>query len=66
MRSVLRERYGDKVRMRLITPQRGLFGRRLGFFGIGSGADASDFAGNAARGLVEAAAERALWSRFGL
>lgn len=66
MRSVLRERYGDKMRMRLIAPQRGLLGRRLGFFGIRSDGDAGSVAAQAAHGVVEAAAERALWSRFGL
>ncbi len=33
MRSVLKTRYGPKTRMRLISPPRGLFGRRLGVFG---------------------------------
>jgi serine protease SohB len=29
LRSALRARFGDKVKMRLITAQRGLFGRRV-------------------------------------
>lgn len=65
MRSVLKARYGAKTRLRLVTPPRGLFGRRLGIFG--SAADAQQEIGaGIAGGLVEAAEERALWSRFGL
>ncbi len=64
MRSVLRARFGEKTRMRLITMPRGLFGRRV------PGASAGDFtgrlAGVAVSGLVEAAEERALWGRYGL
>lgn len=67
MRTVLKERYGEKTRLRLITPPRGLFGRRLGLFGSGGeGFSAPDIAAGAARGLLEAAEERSLWSRFGL
>lgn len=64
MRSVLRARFGEKMRMRLITMPRSLFGRRS------PGAAAGDFtgqlAGTAAAGLVDAAHERALWGRYGL
>ncbi len=66
MRSWLKERFGAKTKMRLISPPRGLFGRRLGFFGIGGGQQASEIAAAAASGLIDAAEERALWSRFGL
>jgi signal peptide peptidase SppA len=63
MRQVLRDKYGPKTRLRLISPPRGLFGRGLGRFGSLS---AADLAGAAAAGLFDAAEERALWSRFGL
>ncbi len=71
MRSVLKDRYGSKTKLALITPQRGLFGRKLGILGsIGHGAGAGNLgaalAGNAASGLIEAAEEQALWSRYGL
>lgn len=71
MRSVLKDRYGPKTKLALITPQRGLFGRKLGIMsGIGSGSGAGDLgaalAGNAASGLIEAAEEQALWGRYGL
>ncbi len=64
MRSFLRDRFGDKVKLALVTPQRGFFGRRLGF--MGSSIDAGDIAANAAGGLAEIAESRALWARFGL
>jgi signal peptide peptidase SppA len=62
MRSVLKERFGNKTRMKLITPPRGLFGRRLGFLGTRG----EDLAAAAAHGIIDAASERALWGRFGL
>ena len=64
MRSFLQQRYGEKTRMQLVSMPRGLFGRRLGVFG--TRAMGADIAASAAGGLVEAASERALWSRFGL
>lgn len=58
MRSVMREKLGDKVRFMPVQRQAGWLQRRLG------GADA--FGGNFARDLISAAEERALWARFGL
>jgi signal peptide peptidase SppA len=66
MRAVLKDRYGAKTRLKLITAPRGLFGRGLGLFGSNSGFSAPDIAQAAAGGLIDAAEERALWSRFGL
>ncbi len=66
MRTVLKNRYGPKTKLKLISPPRGLFGRRLGFFGSRGGLSVPDIAHAAAAGLIEAAEERALWSRFGL
>lgn len=66
MRSVLKERYGPKTRLKLVSQPRGLFGRRFGLFGIGGAAEAPDFGGALAHGLIRAAEDRALWSRFGL
>lgn len=63
MRSTLKERYGKKTRMRLISPSRSLFGRaRPGV----AGQLGSELAANGAGGLIEALEEKALWSRFGL
>jgi signal peptide peptidase SppA len=66
MRSVLKERYGPKTRLKLITPSRGLFGRRLGIFGSSASAVAPQVAAALAEGVIDAAEERALWGRFGL
>jgi len=61
MRSFLKARYGKDTELKLIAPSRGFFGRRLAMFGVGA-----DAAAAAAGGLIDAAAERALWSRYGL
>jgi signal peptide peptidase SppA len=63
LRTVLRQRFGEDVRMPLIGPERSLFGRtrpgvglRERLFGEVSLADE----------LISALEERALWSRYGL
>ena len=66
MRSVLKDRYGPKTRLKLITAPRGLFGRRLGVFGSRDGSGTSDIVGSATSGLLQAIEDRALWNRFGL
>ena len=63
---VLKQRFGPKTRLHLITPPRGLFSRRLGLFGLGGGLTGSEVAGAAVEGLIEAVQARALWNRFGL
>jgi len=65
MRTVLKDRYGPKTRLRLITPPRGLFGRRLGLFGTFGGLPAAELAAVVVDGIVEAAKERSLWGRVG-
>lgn len=62
MRSYLQSQYGPKTRLRLISAPRGLFGRKVSSVDINGGGLGSGFA----NGLIEAAEERALWSRFGL
>jgi signal peptide peptidase SppA len=66
MRSVLKERFGPKTRLQLITQPRGLFGRGLGLFGSNSGFSPADIAGAAVDGLIDAVEQRSLWNRFGL
>jgi signal peptide peptidase SppA len=66
MRTVLKDRYGAKTRLKLITVPRGLFGRKFNLFGVRSEADAGDLIGRAASGLIQAIEDRALWGRFGL
>jgi len=63
MRSVLRARYGKKVRTPLISAERSLFGRRLQGVGL-----AAALAGQPglADDLVSALETRALWARYGL
>ena len=69
LRSVLRERFGDKVVTPLITAERGFLGRRV--FGVARGdlAQAGDLFGNQvglAEDLISALEARAIWARYGL
>jgi len=69
MRSKMRELVGKKVRLKLVTPKRGLFGRRLrGVFSSAPDAIADDGmpVPSFADDLISAVEARALWSRFGL
>jgi len=63
LRSILRERYGDKVRTPLISAERSLFGRRIP--GLGS-LEALARQPGLADDLISALEARALWSRYGL
>ena len=63
VRSCLRKRYGDKVRMPLIAAEKGFFARRIP--GIGLIEQLSDRAG-LADDLISALETRAMWSRYGL
>ena len=60
LRSVLRERYGEKVRTPLIA-ERGLFGRRIPGVGAGLRGEA-----DLAEDIVSALEARAIWARYGL
>jgi serine protease SohB len=63
LRSVLRERYGDKVKTPLIAGDRTWFGRVMpGVGALGRLARRGDFAED----IVSALEARALWSRYGL
>ena len=64
MRAILREKFGPRTRLRLVSQPRGLFGRRLNLFGIRAANE--DLGGSLARGLIAAVEDRSLWSRFGL
>jgi ClpP class serine protease len=67
MRSVLKARYGDKTRLRLVAAPRGFLARRLGSFGTShDGERAAGIAHSAADGLIAAVEERGLWGRYGL
>ncbi|HVW54969.1 MAG TPA: S49 family peptidase [Rhizobiaceae bacterium] len=66
MRSALKERYGEKTRLQLVTPARGFLTRKLGLPGSTGGDPTPDIAAAAVSGLVDALEERAAWARFGL
>ncbi|MBM19603.1 MAG: S49 family peptidase [Stappia sp.] len=68
IRSTLRARFGDKVRMKLIEPRRGLFGRK---FGVGTASDTvgglgAGIGAGASAEMLASVEERALWARYGL
>jgi signal peptide peptidase SppA len=71
LRSVLRERFGDKVITPVIAPERSLLGRvrpgvglgRIGFGGLELGGIGGD---GFADELISALEARALWARYGL
>ena len=69
MRSKMRELVGKNVRLKLVTPKKGLFSRRLRNF-IARDSEylmRTDFtAPSLADDLISAIEARALWSRFGL
>ena len=58
MRSVMREKYGERVKLRTVTERRGLLRRRLGVAAAPTGALAAD--------IIAALDEWAAWRRFGL
>ncbi len=62
-RTKMRELYGDKVRLKLVSMERGLFRRRSSGVGLNldlpSGADLAD-------GVLASVEARAMWARFGL
>ncbi|MCG8507697.1 MAG: S49 family peptidase [Rhodospirillales bacterium] len=63
LRSVMRERFGEKVKLRLVGAEKSWVRRRFGFSGPSwSGSESADWAG----GLLAAVEERMLWNRFGL
>jgi signal peptide peptidase SppA len=62
LRSVCRQKFGDKVEFRVITPRKSW----LGLEALTSRAEREPPQADWATGLIAAAEERALWSRFGL
>lgn len=62
IRAVLKERYGPKTQLKLVSAQRGLLSRMSPF----GSRISSDIAATATDGFIDAAQERALWARFGL
>lgn len=64
IRSDLKARYGAGTQLKLISPARGLFGRKIPFFGVEN--PSADIASSVLSGLLEAAEEKAAWQRFNL
>ena len=64
LRSVLRERYGDKVETPLVAPKTSLFGRATP--GVGGGLDALFERPGLTDELISSLEARALWARYGL
>jgi serine protease SohB len=65
LRSVLRERFGDKVVTPLVSAERGWLGRRL-LGTVGEAAFAAPAGLAAAEELISALEARAIWARYGL
>ena len=61
LRTVLREEYGEKVRLKAIPMEKGMLRRRLG---LGGGSDR--LAASLVDTIVASVEERLMWSRFGL
>ncbi|MBD8685782.1 MULTISPECIES: S49 family peptidase [unclassified Rhizobium] len=61
MRDVLRRRYGDKVKLQLVSGARNFFGKKL----PGVDLHAHSIAASAASGLADVAEEKAMWARYG-
>jgi signal peptide peptidase SppA len=63
LRSVMRQRYGDKVKLRVVGDTRSWLQRR---FGLSDSLSHTILPENWATQLIDAAESRSLWSRFGL
>lgn len=63
LRTVMRQRFGDKVRLRVVQAEKGWLRRRLGMSGLDLAAGPL---GLAPREFIGALEERAHWARFGL
>jgi signal peptide peptidase SppA len=66
LRSVLRERFGDKLVTPLVTAERGFLGRRLLGAGWGEAPPAALTQFGLAEELISALEARAIWARYGL
>ena len=66
VRGVMRMKFGEKVRLRLVGGRKPFWQRRIGL-SMGGGAESGAGLGEGlARGLIAAIEARSLWSRFGL
>ena len=65
MTAKLKERFGDKTRLELVSGKRSLFGRQQPGVGLSAGM-ASEIGAGAIEELAQTLEQRALWGRFGL
>ena len=68
LRSTIKSKYGEKAKVKLIEPKRGLFGNKVAA-GVSTSAAALDgeaLAAGVADGIINAAEEKLLWNRLGL
>ena len=66
LRTVMREKFGDKVRLPVMTEPKGWLQKKLGMSAVMTTAPSGWASGGWASGLIGALDERAHWSRFGL
>lgn len=66
MRCYLKERYGEKAKLALLSPPRSLFGRRAAAASTSIDGIGPAIGGGLAAGLISAVEERALWAQYGL
>lgn len=66
LRTIMRQKFGDHVRLRLVGGRKPFWQRRIGFAARVETQGAAGLGEGFARGLVAAVEARSLWSRFGL
>lgn len=66
LRAVLRQRFGEKVRIRVVREERGWLGRAGLRVGAGVGFDAGAMMAELPAAALAAVEERAIWARYGL
>jgi signal peptide peptidase SppA len=66
VRSKMRERFGEEVRLKLVMPSTSWLRRRRSIFAEAGSLDLGFLSGGFAADLISAIEARALWSRFGL
>lgn len=66
LRGILRKRFGDKVKPRLISAPKNIFGRRAGGGGVSALLGGDRLLAGVGDELISSVEERSLWARFGL
>lgn len=66
LRTIMRQKFGDRVRLRLVGGRKPFWQRRIGFAARVEVQGTAGLGEGFARGLVAAVEARSLWSRFGL